>query len=400
MIRLKTEKMHLTAVLCDVCAILVLLWITNGALSYLFYYIPKILKMGMGLLWFLLAVCRERSFVKRIVQNEIWIFIFIGILLFLQLFIGINTSYYLKVSIFIVLFYSMYLFYVDKPFNEIKWLVYPVLFDFLFIAVNTLFKLLESPNIARYLSHGDDDIIAMFGLKGMLGIGNYTYAYSLVLVALVFVQLFLEKQSRIYIIPCFAFSFLLLLKMSFTFSIVLLFGCIIYMIYISPDKKIPGLKYVIGIAALFMLLISYDLILLWLPEEISVKIKQVTDIFASPGIGMGINLADRIEKYMISINTIKLHPILGTILGGEIGNHSTWIDFYAMMGIFSLPIYIFVLQSIGNIKKMDALLGNVTFVFWGLLGLVNTAFSARLMLTIYCLCPFIIRLSSKTARKV
>lgn len=391
---LKNQTVSSWAKLRNIFAILFLLWITNGCLSYLFYYIPVAIKMSFFLMWLLMAVAGNRLFIGEVVKKEAWLLLFIVILIGVNLFSNVDVSYYLKTSVYFTGLYAIFLFYKERDLREIKTIVYPVLIDYLFIIVNTIIKLTQNPNLARYLSHDDEDIIALFGASANLGVGNYTFAYSLVVVA--FLVFYLTLSSKKKLLPKICIIALLiftLIKMSFTLSILLMIVCCVYEIVLaSPKTNLKAIWVLIIAIGIPIVIINIEYFANLFPGAIGEKIMQITAFIAGNESAYGKELYARLDKYQNSINTILAYPLLGSLSGGLVGGHSTWLDFYAKMGIFSLPIYIFAVKAVATIKRVHKHLGSTLAVYWLLLGMLNTAYAPRLLLTFFVIYPLMAKL--------
>jgi hypothetical protein len=346
--------------------------------------------MSFFVIWLLMAVVRNRLFLGHVLKKEAWLLLFICILIVANVLSNVDVSYYLKTSVYFAGLYSIFLFYKERDPLEIKTIVYPVLIDYLFIIVNTLIKLTQNPNLARYLSHDDADIIANFGVAANLGVGNYTFAYSLVPITLLVFYLILSSKKKFFLKACMmALLIFTLIKMSFTLSILLMIICCVYEVAFASPKTNMKVILVLMIAMFIpIVFINIEHFANLFPSDIGEKIIQATAFIVGNEADYGNEIYIRLYFYQNSINTILAHPLIGSLYGGVVGGHSTWLDFYATVGIFSVPIYAFAGKAIATIRRcVHKHLGNTLAIYWFMLGLLNTAYAPRLLLIMFVVYP-------------
>ena len=380
----------------DFSAILFMMWISNGILSYVFYYVPIYIKISLFLVW--ISMCISKSSINKFVFRQKYIILFILVLYLLRQTTNLNLNYMLKTSIFFFTYSCMLYFYKDKSIKVVKRIIYPLLFDFAFIGINTLIKLKRNPNIARFLSHDSVDIVKNLGEKSMLGIGNYNFAYSLVVITLISIYL-IKKQKQYMYFFCFVINFILLIKMQFTISI-LLNILAVFLEYILLSNKKRKIMVIFSSLLIFACLCALELQYEFIPNNIKIKINNVID-FLIYNKNVGYFLNERLSRYMMSLNLIKTHYIFGLLNGsGTIGNHSTWFDLYAQIGVVSLFLYIHIMKIMSLIYKINNKVTIVFSIYWIILGCINVAYTPKLLLSFVMVLPCTLKLLKTRNSKI
>lgn len=385
-----------------ILALVLILWINSGIFSYVSIYIPDSLKMLVFFIWFIIACLKNEKFLVNYLWNSKLLLVFFLLLLIANNYIStIYITYYIKTTMFLFVIYSILIFYYKpKYINEMKTMVYILVLDYVYVGINTVIKLLQFPNLARILSKDEGSIgeILGDGVNNFLAIGNYTFAYSMIFVGLFFgYKVYFEKKIR------FIFGYIavliLLIFMEFTMSILLmvLFTVIIIFMIFSRNRirMIINTMFLLPIFILLLMNLPELLVYIssYLPVAFESKIISIAEFLQGGNID-GVVLSIRINLYMQSINSFMDNIFIGALGGsGEIGQHASWLDFLGQFGLLSFPIFLFLLRGYKYItKSLPRELKTyvkISFLYFIVLGFVNTAYTPRLLLTLFVFVPFV-----------
>ena len=362
----------------------------------MFVYLPDLIKLGIFGLWIGLVCLFKRNFFEKYIFTVSPILFFMCILLYAQ--IGttlLESSYYLKTCVFLLMIYAIYLFYGEFSPRNIKMILTCLFFDGFYIAINTLFNLRKIPNISRYLSMSEEKIILYVGKPSseFVAVGNYTFAYGIVFIGLFFLYMVLSpkplKQRFLGLVGYF-FVFLLLIKMEFTIGILLYFITTVLYVFLLGlnNKKIFLLISIIGIISLIFFFIGIPKVLQeiaeYFPEGIATRLNEIAAILTQelkPRSDLGL----RLSLYFDSAKSFIASPLFGCLdKAGIIGGHSTFLDFLGSFGLYTISICVFFIYQFVNVyKKLYGrlrILWVVGAVYFFLLSIINTVFSPRILL--------------------
>lgn len=395
--RIKIINIHL------LIGIIVLLWINGGIINYFFRYTPDIIKISIFAIWFLVAICYKKYFIQCFIINSYSIFIFFAILIIVKIAsFNVSVDYYIKVTIFLLMIYAIFLFYWKYEFGKIRYILWAIIIDDIYIAINTLWNLRKIPNLSRYLSMSEDNIREYLGKSGadFIAIGNYAYAYSLVFLGLYSFIRFIDRGGKKFIF-IYGFCYLLLLKMEFTISIIFLFGMsILYAVFLMKRKQLR--------IVLFLLLVIFILIgvVIGIPEilkvvssffpyGIKVRILELSQMLQN-SLSDKTDLGLRLSLYADSAESFTKNIAGGILLhgNGKIGGHSTILDFLGIMGLTTIPIFWFFYMHYQSVKKKlskQSINGlKCGYLYFGLLGIVNTTYIPSILLYLIIVFPFLL----------
>ncbi|UDM78972.1 hypothetical protein [Vagococcus fluvialis] len=395
----------------NILTMLIILWLNNGIGSYLFVRIPEPIKLLLIFSWFIIAFLLKRSFAKDLLVKNYLLLIFLIYLLIVKfsLFSTDYDNYILKTSLFLFTFTAIMTYYFDD--ERIKKNIFKLLLlDYFLISLKTIYMIVKIPGISRYLSMSEENIQKILNASSVefLGVGNYAYAYSLVIVATFFLYSYFEHKNLAKLI-IYMYIFFVLLKMEFTMSIIfLLVFSFIFLITKMPKKNMKDifLLYLL-IAVGSILLISFKSILEFITlnfdEKIGVKLGQLLNFLNGKDIS-GTDLEERMSYYLLSIRTFIKNPIMGSVLNqNNIGEHSTWLDFLGRYGMFSLPIFLFLIKQIKNLVNSFFSYRTyiyICYIYFFILGIFNTVYISRLFIVVIVFIPCsIIWLGGKNENK-
>ena len=383
-------------------SVLTILWINNGIFSYINVHIPTIVNIAIFAMWFLMSAMSRKRYIFDYIINIKYLLLFFTLLLFVNFSFSsvVDVSYYLKSTVFLMVIYSLFLYYnFYKEFKYQKFIFGLLMFDYIYIGINTFFKLIQNPGLSRTLSMSEEKIERILGLgaSSFLAIGNYSFVYSLVFVGLFFAFKMVFGKKKYYIIPYTA-TFLLMLNMQFTIALMLLplFTLMLLIIRVNKNNLILAMNIsFIAVLSIVIAVFLPDILIFasnYMPYRVQDKfIELAYFLMGSDIVGTDFNI--RLSTYIYSIESFIGNMLFGALSGrGKIGGHATWLDFLGAFGLLSLPIYIFFINSYKKITKkiqgVSVQYIKVCWLYFLLLGLINTVYIPRILLTIFIFVPF------------
>jgi hypothetical protein len=389
-----------------IIALVLISWMNNGIFTYFAPYIPSVIRWSFFILWICIALLNKK-FAKVFFVNCVPLFVFVGYLYILSLFVS-QQDFYIKPIIYLIVIYSVFLYYFNDKYRKFqKMLSAFLIFDFVFIGINTYIKLQDNPLLARALSTGGNNAQKLTGESFFAGIGSYPFFYSLVAFILLLGYLFINSNKKyIKLLSIGAiFVFLnVLIKAAFTTSIIFAFGFLLIMLIIRYTNKY---NLVFTSITLFIVFVFSQGLLVdiftrlatinGLHSEISIRFIELANFFSGNNIS-GSDLADRQTRYSMSIKAFFQNFIGGTSLSPNyihgVGGHSAWLDLLANFGIFSIPLIVFFIRAYRYcIKCIDLnhrTLINVCWLYFVLLGFINTLFFSSIFITWMMFVPFFV----------
>lgn len=280
----------------------------------------------------------------------------------------------------------MFDIYKDSNYKTHKIVVIFFLIIFLINSICLYKVAISSPLGLRLVNLAEND---EFYLKDGFG---QVYCLALFVPFLFYVLKHLDRKdfhSRLLFCPLvlsLLFFSLVVVRSLFTTAVVIMLLGITFTFFYDGKKWL--LKSVITIfVILFLFIFLFELLFEFVGgfdvpgfHIILEKMNEVKSILISNGedasdFGIRINLA------LSSFKTFTEHPIIGlTSCGGEVddlidnglGNHSEWVDFLALYGLFSVFMFAFIIKSIQEQKKIVHF--HVIYILYLILGFLNPLF--------------------------
>ena len=110
----------------------------------------------------------------------------------------------------------------------------------------------------------------------------------------------------------------------------------------------------------------------------------------------------RLKLYNKSINSFKNNIFIGSFGEDEVGEHSTWLDFVGLYGLFSILFFIYLYNMYKFTKKRinQKAVGefNVIWIYFIILGIVNTVLFAKIFLTLLLVIPLMMNLMYSSSK--
>lgn len=399
------SNIHLTL------AIFVMLWLNAGVFSYISNYIPSYVKLISFGIWLFLALYSSKEYLMTVVKLEIPIWLLYFIMQISTLFTeNSNLEMYLKNLEYIMIITSIaiyYLKYGNK--TDLKIICGILVFDLVYIGVNTFIKLNNDPMVSRILSTGNiEHQEQLIGITDFRAIGSYTYFYLLVIIVLSVWEYLLYEKNRtllaIIMIACIG----LIIKSQFTIALILVFIFIIKILY---EKCVVNnkLRFIIIAITIISIILFIDIIAFTLDKMVETnifsssiineRIEDISTILKGTKISNTSDISTRLELYKQSLKSFSNNIIIGSFGEDTVGGHSTWLDFAGLYGVFAILLYTFFYEMYKFIRnnindKNKSILKNI-WQYYCLLGLINTILFANITLTLFVLIPIIFKLKEK-----
>lgn len=381
-------------------AVITLLWLNVGVYTYISHYMQDTIKLLVFAIWFGMACFFKRNYFINYIVRIMPLIIFYGILFLISL-LNYSSALELYISTFRYLFivYSIFLYYINDYNHKLLWIITVILcIDLLYVGFNTYIQLQINPSIARYLATSSDLQRVLLGAEAYQGIGSYSYAYSIVIIELLFLfnLIYGDKHKTLSVIG-FVAVLVLLINMQFTIAILLslIFGC--YLVFAKVATKNTAF---IGIAFIVIILLLVFVFLPnmfdflsnvdFIPDNVSVRFNEVSLFLQGSDID-GTDMSERLRLYSISLKTFFQHIFIGT-LTGTIGNHSAWLDLLGRLGLLSIPLFVFFIREykyiVSKLNIKCRIYVKTCYLYFLILGFINTAFFAQLFVMLFIMVPF------------
>jgi len=383
-------KFNFVKLLHLIFAIVVVAWMNNGIFTYLIPYHSSVYRYLIYAMWFVLAIFLNKNFFKIFMCQTKFLILFIIYIIILSFFVKTDLIIQIKSISYLVIVYSIFIFYINnKNLVYIKYLCYFLIFDWLFLGLNTYAYLQKNPLVARYLSTGTITKKKLLGENNFAGIGSYGYFYSLVSLIIMLTFNFLYKNNKkIAILLLLIMSFIILIKAAFTIAIlfsVLFIIIIIIFKYFYINKQIFISSMAIGIISLFLFGPMFSSLCLLvsdingIPIEVSVRLIELANFLSGENI-FKTDLNARFTLYSDSIRVFSDNMLFGAAINPQkiklIGGHSAWFDLLGTFGLPSLLFFFFLFDAYKYCRKKIhhsyQLLVKLYWFYFICLGFVNT----------------------------
>ena len=369
-------------------AFIVIAWLNLGVFTYVVPYIPNYIRWGLFLAWFCLALTSNKKFAK-IFCIQCWpLLLFYFYMLFISFVIEKDLVVYIKSISFLIVVYSIFLYYFDGTYKRFQKFLCAFLFlDCIAVGINTYLQLQVNPMLARDLATGIEIRERLLGTAAFYGVGSYQYFYSLVSIILLLGFLFLNYPKKKFLALLLIFAFTgLLIRASFTMAILFTFSFLTLLIIIRYTNKYTFIT--VALLGVLMLLIFQGTFasmfgkladIEGIPYEVSVRFDELNLFFSGKKI-LGTDFEDRQNRYLQSVDAFINNILTGTVLNDSnkysAGGHSAWFDLLATFGLFSIPFFIFLFKAYKYCKIRVPLtfrpFFKVYWLYYVCLGFVNT----------------------------
>ncbi len=211
--------------------------------------------------------------------------------------------------------------------------------------ITTVIGLNVYPDASRYLATVSDASEGQNVLYEWINIGGYSFVYTIVLLYPILILYY--KRGKIKLLPTIILSLaMLILLLNSTYTIALLLFIISSLLFfMKRDFKAKDLAIFLIFAVLLYIVFSSFMsdFLYWLGDIVDNK--EITPrLQALAGGREGLESSDdnRLELYLLSLNTFLDNPLFGTLFEGGvgIGGHSFVLDYLAQFGILGLVLLV------------------------------------------------------------
>lgn len=390
-----------------VLALIVIAWFNNGIFPFFFPYIPNYIRYGIYSVWLGLSLTSNKRYLSALVL-QIWpLLLFFIYMIFISFFIEVNLKVYIKSIAYLIMLYSIFLYYIDGKYRKIqKLLCGYIIVDYIIVGINTFLQLRNNPMIARYLSTGIETREILLGDALYPGVASYGYFYALVSIILLLGFIFLNYRKRsllaiIAVVPAIA----LLIKGAFTMAIMFTLIFLILIIILKYTNQYTFILItLLGIISLlifqgfFATILSRCAEIDWIPNPVSVRLNELAYFFFGHDIS-GTDFYYRIVFCLRSLEAFIHNFLAGTVINPtsiySLGGHSAWLDLLATFGLFSIPFFIFLYKAYKYGKKRIPMnlrsFYNVYWLYFISLGLVNTLLFAPIYTIWFLFLPLYIK---------
>jgi len=369
-------------------AFIVMTWLNYGTFTYAMPYIPNYIRWGLFLVWFVLALTSNKKFAKAFFVQCWPLLLFYFYMILISFFIEKNISVYIKSISYLIMVYSIFLYYFSERYKKFQKFLCTFLFlDIIVIAINTYLQLQVNPMVARYLSTGIETRERLLGAETFYGVGSYGYFYSLVSIILLLGFLFLNYRKKKFLSLLLIFAFIgLLIQASFTIAILFTFSFLILLVVIRYTNKyifimitMLGIIILLIFPGIFPSIFGQLANIEGISYEVSVRFDELA-LFLSGNDISGTDVNGRLSLYLQSIDTFVNNVAIGTVaISSNIykaGGHSAWLDLLANFGLFSIPFFVFLFKAYGycksKIPKKFKPFYEAYWLYYICLGFVNT----------------------------
>lgn len=253
------------------------------------------------------------------------------------------------------------LYLIDyKDIHFSKAIIIVLLLSLVSTAITTYFGCLAYPDASRILATGTEyeEEALLKSQFARLNIGGFDFIYSLVMTTPFLVGLMKEKWVNrfwgISVLLCFALT---LLTAEYTASILLFVMCLM-LLFTRGKYTLRKFRKSIVLGAFILLIgmIPLGNILINVSEKIesekvATRIRDVGYTLSNQQskIGKYSDIKGRSDKYKISWNTFKAHPIIGSWNNKNTGRHSFILDSMAKYGTIGIVLLLIMYGSVYRI---------------------------------------------------
>lgn len=400
-------------------AIIVIAWMNNGIFTYTIWFIPNYIRYAIYLTWFSLIIIRNKQYINKFIFKMWPLIFFLFYMLLMSVLTKNNLSGFIKGIIYLIIVYSIFLYYVDLRHKKIqKLLCIFLIFDCVIVGLNTYHQLKKNPMLARLLSTSLETQEELLGSTIYQGVANYGYFYALVSIILLLTYIYIsEKRKKIILLPLIFLAIALLFKGAFTFAIIFtfIFLMLIFIKNISNKNKLLFTILLLMFITLFLLLrgVFSQLFIIFseigsIPEPVSFRFNEIGYFLKDFNIINNIAIYGRVDRYLQSIEAFLNNPFLGTIYNNssiyKAGSHSAWLDLLATFGLFAILFFVFLYKAYKYGRKITPVnfrsFYNIYWLYFICLGFVNTLLFASIYTIWFLFLPLFINNSCGNNKKI
>lgn len=324
--------------------ICVVFYIWHSTLPALGYYTPAVIFVICVLFLYAYIFARIRNF-----NNMSRIYISLLSLYFLGIFYSGTSHIVIKLyQILQVGLYPLLIFYIAKYCNKkfIKYLFWAIVCSYVVTAITTYVGCILYPGAARMLALPEEEMgTEIFVMYKKANIGNLTFTYSLVLLFPQIIYLVKSKiVGRVTSLSMLCILTICILETEYTTALLLMVMC--FLLFFLPVQIKQKHIFPLFIVFVVVFLISWFFIgdlLVWLSssinsETMAVRLNELGTMFSnSTNYSEDGDVGSRIELYSKSVNSFFSNPLWGG--SKEVGGHSLFFDSLARYGLLGLAAF-------------------------------------------------------------
>lgn len=312
-------------------------------------------------LWFVLSFFAAPSFYLRINHSRLIAYVFFGYVVVFSSVFGSTAiaNRYVELSQMLVFYWAYELsLKMDRVRHNLKVIYAVVPFVLVPIFVN-LYAYGESPNIARTAKKDTVE-----GLSQMsMGVGGYDFIYFLCFLIVLCLYVSLDGKYRVKLFPRSVIALFLCLAIScvaysnFATALMIVTFSLLVVIMIKRLSIIKALLLclfivlVIPLLPVFFLSIADILLYVFRDSMNASRIFEVRQLIVEGAVNS--SLAARLDTYLFSLKVFIENPVFGIVGNGAasgagvittFGQHSLFLDGFALFGIFvgATQVYVFM----------------------------------------------------------
>lgn len=384
----------------------IVLWLNSGMAEGVLGSAPGVYKWGTAMVWVGLSLLSLTNAGQLLRHTWALAAFCVYVLLTLGRSDPAGSAYVQNLA-YLVVASCIYSFY-SAPGNHLqRRLIGTVaLIDMAIVGIRTWLALNTNPDISRYLATGGayEDITAV--TSGLWGVGGYAYAYALPPVLLIFLHRGLKRaaywRSSLIIV---AIGSALLVKMAFTIAVIMWIVAAATLIAAELfGRRHRGAILILAMSSIvFLFLFGPGLLTSVarsgiLPGVVSVRLEEVSSLLAGEHTS-NTDLGSRFQQYGDSWRELSNSWLVGSAGAGrgmgESGAHSTWLDTLATFGVWGLLLALFLVQAYRRQRDLatptSLLTLRVSWIYFTVLGIVNTLLFAHIILIWMVIVPFLLQ---------
>lgn len=318
------------------------------------YNISAYLYMGTVVLLYALIVMKN--------YDTLNLYVMFMLPMLLLMFLQLLNIYFNQTKSIPLFFYDRLLYYIPLllmyylVFNNkrplIKLLIIVLLSAYVITSVTTYIGLLKNPDAARIIATIADSKDVNAVAWGKLNIGGFETIYSIVILFPMIICLYKERKMPLLLFIGITIIFILcILQSQYATALILFFSSLILLV---AKKELKGNKvgYLIGFAVLFYFIFRLQIanLMTYLAYNIQSSTLAERFIFIADslnGIENKSDVGNRINLYLMSINSFLKYPIIGTFLFNKnsTGGHSFILDTLGQFGLLGgYALFVFFKQ--------------------------------------------------------
>jgi len=317
-------------------------WVSAPILAYGELY--RLMAVLSVLLWSAVEITRHNNI---FVKPTLYILVLYMFLLYTVPVIAMTDGVGLfkrNIQFYIMLFFLfVYASYARRDaIADLKPVVYLNIILFTVWSYTTYRGLLIDPHASRYVIKSNEEARQLT----KMGVGGFAFIYSLLIYILGIMALLKKEKIKkglwhpfsLFMIFSALFAGLVVLKAGYSLAVLLMLLSVVFYAFYSKNI-IKNIILFLGMILIYIVIEHYMLDILYYlynhVQEGAYRLKIRDAILSYSGNEVVGTVADRVERYLRSLNIFLDHPLLGNWNFAAIGKHSMVLDTFAQFGLFA-----------------------------------------------------------------